>query len=419
MKKTYVLDTNVLVYDPTAIYKFEDNDIILPITIIKEIDSFKGEMTERGRNAREIARILSSLDGSLMTGITLPQGGKLSVKIDSDANDRSSFDDQILGTAAFVKRKKNPSPVILVSMDINLRLLAESHGIAAEDYKNQSTNTKKIKNNIKTIEVDFDTTNLFKGNGIEVDFDMLKNECFMLQLQDGKTILAREKKGLLKGIAGHKNVMSISPRNIGQTFALEFLMDDDINLVCISGSSGSGKTILSSAVGLQKTIEEGLYTKMLISRPIVPMGKDIGYLPGSINEKLLPYMKPIFDNMDLILMSRGKRNTPLDKLIEEGTVEIEPLTYIRGRSLPSQFMIIDECQNATPHEAKTIITRCGENTKLVLTGDITQIDSPYMTEATNGLSYVMNKMQDNDIVANIHLEVGERSPLANLGVEKL
>jgi len=420
MTKTYVLDTNVLIYDPIAIYKFEEHNVVLPITIIKEIDSFKGEMSERGKNAREIARLLDSLKqngGSLINGVQLPNGGLLTVKISESIDRQSSFDDQILNTALAVKAETSNN-VILVSMDINLRLLAEVHGLPAEDYRSQSTNTNKIKNSYRTIEVDFDTNALFRG-GIKPDFEMTKNECFVLKLQDGKTILAREKKGFLKGISQHNDIMSITPRNMGQKFAMEFLLDDDINLLTIAGKAGTGKTLLALAAGLKKTVEDGSYTRMLVSRPVVPMGKDIGFLPGSINEKMMPWMKPIFDNIDLILMQRGKRVEPLDRLIQQGVVEIEPLTYIRGRSLPCQYIIIDESQNLTPHEIKTIITRCGVDTKLVLTGDLAQIDSPYMTESTNGLSYVMNKLQDEEIVANIRLEQGERSPLSNLAAEKL
>lgn len=418
--KTYVLDTNVLIYDPTAIFKFEDNDIIIPIGVIKEIDKIKGEQSERGKNARQTARILDSFrqQGSLLQGVKLPGGGNLSIRIYNDINNSISFDDQILATALHVK-DESKNITILVTMDINLRLIAETHNLSTEDYKNQSSDPSKLKNNVRTVEVDFDTTDLFINGGMEVDFPMMANECFVLKLQNGNTILAREKNGKCKGISKHKDIMGISPRNMGQQFAMEFLMDDDIPLVCISGTAGSGKTLSASAVGLHKTIECGEYTKLLISRPIVQLGNDIGFLPGSIEEKISPYMRPIFDNMELILMSKGKKISSLDKLIHDGIVEIEPITYIRGRSLPSQFMIVDEVQNTSPHELKTIITRCGEGTKLVLTGDITQIDSPYMTESTNGLSYVMDRLRNEPMVACIELDVCERSPLAELAANKL
>lgn len=419
MKKTYVLDTNVLIYDPNAIYKFQDNDVVLPIAIIKEIDKIKGEMTERGRNAREVARILDKCreSGSLLNGVDLPEGGKLSIKI-CNVDKTASYDEQILETALYV-RNASEYPTIFVTMDINLRLIAETYGFPAEDYKNQSTNIDTIKNGIRTIDVDFDTDGLFKGPGIEVDFDMTANECLMFKLQNGKTILAREKNGLCKGVTHFKDVMGITARNVGQHFAMEFLMDDDVPLVCISGLAGSGKTLLSSAVGLHKVIEMGNYNRVAITRPIAVVGKDLGFLPGSLDEKMYPYIKPLFDNIEVILMSKGKKVPSIEKMMSSKILEIEPLTYLRGRSLPSQFIISDECQNASPHEIKTLITRCGEHTKLVLVGDITQIDSPYMTESTNGFAYAMGKLKNHPLVASIQLEEGERSQLATLAAEKL
>lgn len=419
MKKTYVLDTNVLIYDPNAIYKFQDNDVVLPIAIIKEIDKIKGEMTDRGRNAREIARILDKCreSGSLLNGVTLPEGGKLSIKI-CEIDKTSSYDEQILATAIYVKNSSE-HPTIFVTMDINLRLMSEAYGLPTEDYKNQSTSVEQIKNGIRTIDVDFDTSDLFKDHGLKVDFDMTSNECLMLKLQSGKTILAREKNGFCKGIVGYKDVMGISPRNIGQQFAMEFLMDDDVPLVCISGLAGSGKTLLSSAVGLHKVVEKGSYSRVAITRPIAVVGKDLGFLPGTSDEKMYPYIRPLFDNIEVILMSKGKKIPSIDQMLASKMLEIEPLTYLRGRSLPSQFIISDECQNASPHEIKTLITRCGEHTKLVLVGDITQIDSPYMTESTNGFTYAMGKLKNHPLVATIQLEEGERSQLATLAAEKL
>ncbi|MFH1729252.1 MAG: PhoH family protein [Pseudomonadota bacterium] len=435
MKKTYVLDTNVLLIDPQAIYQFEDNQIVIPMTVLEEIDKFKRDMSEIGRNARLFSRIIDNLrfQGQLSKSVPLPDGGDLRVEIGVEIPSPNPYkididkpDNQILFTALHLqsKSKSKTQPVILVSRDINLRIKANAMGIQAEDYESDKVDIDEIYSG--TIIMDFDgevIDSFYTENSIDAgknhfypnqyillrDKDNPSHSALGRYIEEGNIIIPIKK--LKEGIFG------IISRNMEQAFTLDALLDPKIQLVTLVGKAGTGKTLMAIAAGLQSTLEYETHKKMLISRPVVPMGKDIGYLPGDIEEKLKPWMQPIFDNMDLLLssgtkMTKTKRSKGYHEFLEMGIVDIEPLTYIRGRSIPNQFIIVDEAQNLTPHEIKTIVTRVGVGTKIVFTGDPYQIDNPYVDSSSNGLSVLVEKFKNEAISAHILLKKGERSALA-------
>jgi len=435
MRKLFILDTNVLLHDPQAIFKFEDNDLIVPIYVIEEIDRFKRDSSERGRNAREVARLIDSLrekDGeSLAEGVGVGAGGSLRVYVPerraqlAAALNPSSGDNAILQVATELMNMQPERPTVFVTMDINLRIRADALGLKTANYQNQSVQLDNLKPGvIEIIQPDLDA--FFQTGEITVDDGRLyPNVCVMLRSADDE-----KRTGLGRYMADGKirrvsvpaeGIMGLRPRNREQTFALDLLLDDAVRLVTLVGAAGTGKTLLALAAGLKRCVQHGAYTRLLVSRPIIPLGRDLGFLPGDVDEKLAPWMKPIFDNLEFLLLSGGKRRglPELDEMMTSGIIEVEPLTYIRGRSLPQQYVIVDEAQNLTPHEVKTIVTRCGEGTKIVLTGDPFQIDNPYVDSATNGLTYAANRMHAESLVGHIVLTKGERSALANLAAAKL
>lgn len=426
MKKKFVLDTNVILTDPKCIYKFDDNDVHIPLIVIEEVDRHKKGHEEKARNARAFARELDALreKGKLHKGVKLHTGGKLFttvVKPEDDIPlglDLSINDDLIIYTAFKLGG-------ITVSKDLNVRIKSDTIDVPAEDYK------------AGKIEVEDD--HLYSGhdiahisgmelldlrNGETVPYTgKFDNEYYIIKEEGNErnSILGKYSKksgGLIKLISGE--TWGIKPRNAEQHFALDALLDDDIKLVSLVGKAGTGKTLLAVAAALTKTLEENKYKKVLISRPIVPMGKDIGYLPGDINEKMDPWMAPIYDNLDHLFGCHGAGDDQQWKtLVEKGMIKVEALTYIRGRSIPGQIMIIDEAQNLSTHEIKTIITRVGEGTKVILTGDPGQIDSPYLDAINNGLTYCADRMKQESIVAHIELTKGERSVLADIAANLL
>lgn len=438
MRKLFVLDSNVLLHDPQAIFRFEDNDVVVPIYVIEEIDRFKRDSNERGRNAREVARLIDSLrdeGASLAQGTRVGNDGTLRVYVPAHRSDLrsslnpSSGDNAILQLALELKETHKQQPTVFVTMDINLRIRADALGLTTARYTNQAVRPDTLRPGV--IEVACDDLEPFFAHGeMEIeDPDLYPNVCVMLRSHhDSKrTGLGRytplsEGRGVVRrlGVPGD-GVMGVRPRNREQTFALDLLLDDNVRLVTLVGAAGTGKTLLALAAGLKRCVENGAYTRLLVSRPLIPLGRDLGYLPGDIDEKLGPWMKPIFDNLEFLLLSGGKRRgmPELDQMMTSGVIEVEPLTYIRGRSLPQQYIIIDEAQNLTPHEVKTIVTRCGEGTKIVLTGDPFQIDNPYVDAATNGLTIAANRLYAEPLVGHIVLQKGERSPLANLAASKL
>ncbi len=437
MKKNYVLDTNVLIHDPRAIYKFEDNDVIIPIYVIEEIDQFKREGTERGRNCRQVARFLDELreraKESLAVGVPLGEGlGTLRVAVPTVrgdlpvALDHSAQDHAILKTALDARDKDRSKPTIFVTMDTNLRIRADALGMEAETYENSKVEIETLDSGIVELTVSkAEIDDFFQSGTLTPKVQGIKpNTSVVIKdtEQTNHTALGRfdATKGAIVPLrVPREGVMGIRPKNKEQAFALDLLLDDTIRLVTLVGKAGTGKTLIALAGGLKKVVEDGTFTRMLVSRPVMPMGRDIGYLPGDVDEKLNPWMQPIFDNLEF-LYGHGKRdNSAFHELIEGGLVQVEPLTYIRGRSLPHQYLIVDEAQNLTPHEIKTIITRAGEGTKIVLTGDPHQIDNPYVDSASNGLSIVADRFRNEKIAGHITLSKGERSELAELAANLL
>lgn len=440
MKKNYVLDTNVVLYDPRAIFKFEDNDVVLPIYVIEEIDQFKREGTERGRNARMFSRLLDEArtrangSGSLSSGLSLEGGGSLKVWVHEKRPvlgvglDKHSADQAILQTAIDVRNHDAQKPTVFVTMDTNLRIRADAVGIASETYENLSVNDEELDQPLFEVEVEGKEIDRFFQDGVAKlppRAALYPNAAVMLRdaASASHTALGRYDGDEVVALrVPREGIMGVRPRNREQSFALDILLDDSIRLVTLIGKAGTGKTLLALAAGLKRTTEDGAFTRIIVSRPIMPMGRDIGFLPGDVDEKLNPWMQPIFDNLEYLFSQNGRGgrdSKSFVELLESGVIQVEPLTYIRGRSLPNQYLIVDEAQNLTPHEVKTIITRCGEGTKIVLTGDPQQIDNPYVDHASNGLSVVAERFKREKIAAHMVLSKGERSELAELAANLL
>jgi PhoH-like ATPase len=436
MQKNYVLDTNVLLHDPRAIFNFEDNNVFIPIYVLEEIDNFKKELSERGRNAREIARQLDAfrLEGqSLSEGVPLDSGGRLAVVLTTqklpDALKASQvIDNLIIGVALEVRDRDRNKPTILVTKDVNLRIRADALGLKAEEYTSESIDVEELYSGNGELEVGAAEVDKFYADGsLPIEQSVQANQYLLIKDRNnpshsalGRYDATAKKVQPVRKL--REGVWGIRPRNKEQHFALDLLLNDDIKLVTLVGKAGTGKTLLAIAAGLQKCVEEGIYQKLLVSRPIFPLGKDIGFLPGDIEEKLNPWMQPIYDNLELLLgfsKAEKKEGRSHQELIDLGYIEIEPLTYIRGRSIPNQFMIVDEAQNLTPHEVKTIITRVGENTKIVLTGDPYQIDNPYIDASNNGLTTVVERFKGEALAGHVSLAKGERSALAELAANIL
>lgn len=439
MKKNYVLDTNVLLHDPQSIFKFEDNDLLIPIYVIEEIDTFKRDSGERGRNARTVVRNLDALreeGGCLSDGVPVGEGGTLRVHVPerkpvlSIALNPSSGDHAILQTALDLRDASPDRPTIFVTMDVSLRIRADALGLQTEGYENQTVDPGDLESAISEIVVsEKDLETFFKTGALEPEepVSLPANSSVMLRGPGphDRTGLARydAKRGRYRAlITPREGVAGIRPRNREQSFALDMLLDDSIQLVTLLGMAGTGKTLLALAAGLSRVVEDGAYSRLLISRPVMPMGRDIGFLPGDVDEKLGPWMQPLYDNLEFLLIAGGSKRRGyrgFEDLLDSGQIQVEPLTYIRGRSLPQQFVIVDEAQNLTPHEVKTVVTRCGEGTKIVLTGDPYQIDNPYVDATSNGLSVLADRLKNETIAGHIQLTKGERSELSNLAASKL
>ncbi len=437
--KNYVLDTNVLLHDPQAIYKFSENHVILPLTVIEEIDRFKKDQSETGRNARQISRTIDSFrqQAKLIEGVPLDNGGTLRVAIYRQEflqklppelrNDQG--DNRILAVAQDLQENLPEGTVFFVTKDINLRIKADTIGLQAEDYQSDKVPIEDLYTGSSELTVSTAQVDQFYEEGrLEVEEEFFANHGLTLvdEANPSHTAIGRydaTRKVIVPLIKAPKEgIWGIHPRNREQQFAFDLLLNDDIKLVSLVGKAGTGKTLLAIAAGLVKTADESTYNRLLVSRPVYPMGRDLGFLPGDIEDKLAPWMQPIFDNVELLLSSYdegGNRKRGYRELIDLGLMEIEPLTYIRGRSIPKQYMIVDEAQNLTPHEIKTIITRAGEGTKIVLTGDPYQIDNPYVDSASNGLSFSVERLKGQDITGHTTLSKGERSELAELAANLL
>lgn len=430
MKKNYILDTNVLLHDPSAFRHFEDNTVIIPISVIEEIDHFKRDVTERGRCARQVSRMLDELRtrGKLSDGVDLEGGGRVRVAMPLEGEPRSYgegyADREILALARAMQKQNDALPCIVVSKDINLRIKADGMGLDAEDYESDRVDINEIYLGYSEWDVPAEALAAFAADG-ELPYSgdaRPPNEYVTLRdaEQPKHTALGRldpTGQTVMALIPTPRELGSIRPRNREQFFALDALLDERVKLVTIIGKAGTGKTLLAVAAGLHNTLERKLYRKMLVSRPTLPMGRDLGYLPGTLQEKLDPWMQPIFDAMDLINSGRANGTRPHDAVGDQ--VSIEPLSFIRGRSIHQHFMIIDEAQNLTPLEVKTIITRVGHGSKIILTGDIYQIDNPYVDATSNGLAKAVGRFRDHGVAAHITLGKGVRSELAELAANVL
>ncbi len=433
--KNYVLDTNVLLHDARAIYAFADNNVVIPIFVIEEIDTFKKDQSELGRNARQIARLLDehrSQPGGLAAPQKLSTGGTIRVALSKNpvknpSYDSRSMDQRILEIALEVREAEPKIPTILVTKDVNMRVRGDVLGLLTADFEPEKVSIEELYPGNRELLVPPGVIDEFyANNAVVIDAPGLHaNEFLTLKDDAGKSALTRWDKNVGKAVPVRKlreGVWGIKPRNREQHFALDLLLNDDIKLVTLVGKAGTGKTLLAIAAGLQKVTEEQVFSKLLVSRPVFPLGRDIGYLPGPIEEKLNPWMQPIYDNLELLLglnKTDKKDGRSYAELVDLGFVEIEPLTYIRGRSLPQNYMIVDEAQNLTPHEVKTIVTRAGEGTKIILTGDPYQIDHPYLDSSNNGLTIVAERFKNEAIAGHVILTKGERSPLAELATQIL
>ncbi|MDA3925872.1 MAG: PhoH family protein [Kiritimatiellae bacterium] len=441
--KTFVMDTNVLLHSPVALDVFDDNHIVLAIDVLEELDNFKTQSSELGRNARESIRKLDALcaEGNLSKGVRLPCGGTLRVLVSPTDETLgltvNNADNSIIRLAS--RLGSEGERVIIVSMDINVRVKANALGLDAEDFEHEKVNFDELYSGLSSLVVTNEMIDrIYDGQVLEsVPTDYFPNMFLELKsdTDDDHHAIARVfPNGSLAEINLKTNVIyGIEARNIEQRIAFELLMDPEVSLVTLVGQAGTGKTLLAIAAGLELVQHGHQYDRILVSRPIVPLGKDIGYLPGSKEEKLSHWMEPIFDNLDYIFRTHPattpqgakkpiKQSTPqarISHLMQTNVLELEALTYIRGRSISNQFIIIDEAQNLTPHEVKTVISRAGEGSKVILTGDPYQIDNPYLDASSNGLTYVAERLKELPIHGHVTLRQSERSLLAATAAEQL
>ena len=459
--KNFVLDTNVLLHDSNSLRSFADNVVNVPIYVIEEMDTFKRDQSELGRNARRIAREIDEYRalGNLREGVALPNGGVIRVvmaraDMPGHFSVGHTMDDAILSAALFLHREEPHRPVVFVTKDTNLRIRADALGLYAEDYDRQEMDLDELYTGTAEVAVPVQLIDaLYADGGFDLallDSSKTKfwsNQYLVMRAESnhGKMAFARVNGNCVEHLRGAKQgIWGVQAKNREQMYALDMLMRDDIQLCTLVGKAGTGKTLLALAAGLLSVTDREAYRKLLVSRPIFPFGRDIGFLPGSLEEKLNPWMQPIHDNIDFLVSAQfgdkavdkdagkgdskgegkgsargGGKVWSYDELNSAGILEVEPLTYIRGRSLPGVYMIVDEAQNLSPHEIKTVLTRVGHGTKIVLTGDPYQIDQPYLDSLNNGLTYVVERFKDQPIAAHITLSKGERSPLAELAANLL
>ena len=463
MRKTFVLDTNVLLHDPAALTRFEDNNIVIPIEVVEEIDRFKRDPAEKGRNARQVSRLLDELRtrGNLADGVPNgDQGGTLKIVFCRSETlsqlppelKSGNGDNNILAVALEEQRLEavmgSQPPVILVTKDTNLRIKADAVGLIAQDYTSDRVSIDALYPGFCEVWVAAEQMDQVKlAPGLAVEQLQLEQP---LQANEGVTLIDRAQPAhtLLARFNGTSQTLQplqrvnrvklgrIHPRNREQTFALDLLLDPDIQLITLVGKAGTGKTLLALAAGLNQVADERLYERLLVTRPVISLGKEIGFLPGDLEEKMGPWMQPIIDNLDFLLGgeesrpalgsgahgSRPGHRPPRSNWADlkgMGLLEVEAISYIRGRSIPRQYMVVDEAQNLTPHEVKTIVTRVGEGTKIVLTGDPYQIDNPYVDAESNGLTWLVERFKGQALAGHVTLQRGERSALAELAANLL
>ncbi|MFN4199857.1 MAG: PhoH family protein [Fervidobacterium gondwanense] len=412
MVKNFILDTNVLIHDPEAVYAFQDNNVFIPLPVLEELDKLKREQGRVGKNARQAIRVLEELrnNGNLHDGVKLENGGMLFISVLSESDfDKHQVkflfekyvDNWIISYAMYLRQTRK-EPTVIVSKDISLRLKAGALGLHAEDYLTDKSELSRLPVGYMVADKlsDIDKSLLYPNLYVECN-----DGFFRFNGEDFEKVDSKIK------------VFNVTPRNKEQLFSLDALLNDEIKLVSLIGIAGTGKTFLALAAALQKILTEGVYDRIIVARPLIPMGgKDIGYLPGALEEKISPWMSGVMDNLEYLCRLNS---ISFKELMKKDVIELEALTYIRGRSIPKQFIIIDEAQNLTPLEVKTILTRAGEGTKIVLTGDPYQIDTPYLDESSNGLVHAASKFRGKELACHIVLSKGERSDLASLAAELL
>ncbi len=435
--KNYVLDTNVLLHDPNSLLNFKENNVLIPIEVIEEIDRFKRESSELGQNARAVSRMLDGYrgTGSLSEGVKLPNGGMLKIVFQKNGQtggeamfNGNTVDNRILSLAAGIQKAQPKNAAILVSKDINLRIKANALGLQAEDYETDRVHIKDLYTGMIEMAVSAAQLAAFRTNG-ELELNGGKkyfaNE-YVALVEEGnpkRTALTKvdaTAKKLVPVLDCREGVWGIKPRNREQHFAFDALLDDRIKLVTLMGKAGTGKTLMAMAAGLKRTVLDREFRRLVVARPTISMGKELGFLPGSLDEKLAPWMQPIHDALEMLSdLNMGHEHRRSGDLMRSGSIVVEALSYIRGRSIANQFMIIDEAQNLTPLEVKTIVTRVGSGTKIIFTGDPYQIDNPYVDGSSNGFNYIVSKFKGIPIAAHIELQKGERSELAELAANIL
>lgn len=461
--KHFVLDTNVLLHNPDALFVFQENHIVIPYPVIEELDAMKRREDDVGRNARAAIRHLDRIrrEGMLTEGVDMSRlgvaarGASGTLSIDTEDHERPAVihqdkaDNRIIAVAWHLHRQGKRA--VFVSKDLAARIKSDALGIRTEDFQNQKVDADRLYTGFIEIETPRELIDeLYRDRMLGVvklatalTIEYEGEEPYVREVSPNQFVVLKDQEddahsGLGRRLADTDHIIPVAPqkkptfgilaRNVQQTMALDLLLDDDIKLVTLLGSAGTGKTLMAIAAGMAKVFGEERYEKLLVARPIMPMGRDIGYLPGDKDEKLGAWMQPIFDNLNYLLSTRGSPNQQpesksteqrIDKLIADGRLVLEPLTYIRGRSIPHQFMIVDEAQNLSPHEVKTIVSRVGEGTKLILTGDIGQIDNPYLDQSSNGLSYAVERLRGIGLVGHITLQRSERSDLASIAAAKL
>jgi len=438
MQKVYVLDSSILLHDPNAFFQFGDNEVVIPYAVIEELATKKRLMNNTGHAVRETMDHLDQLrnQGQLSEGIKLKSGGLVRIELNHItpqlpiASDSSLIDNRILNVTLNLSRAEE-RPVILVTKDMTMRVKADAIGVETEDYYNDKVVLPPVEEDIQTISLnESQISELFNKGIMELNQTILPNTCIRGQLNDNSflpLVSSTTGKELLYTHAHKEQTWGITSKNQEQAWALNMLNNPEISIVNLIGPAGTGKTLLALASGLEQTIHSGIYNRTLCARPVIPFGKDIGYLPGEKDDKVRPYMQPIYDNLEFLLNSkrdkdRGKEaivDSAVDLLKKKRQLEIEVLTYIRGRSIPNQFIIIDEAQNLSAHEMKTIITRAGEGTKVVLCGDPDQIDHPYLDKESNGMMHVAHRLKGQPFYGQVRLIQGERSKMATLAADRL
>lgn len=441
MKKIFILDTNVLLHDVNSLHAFEDNDIIIPMAVIEELDNFKSEGDTRGKNARMVSRALDEMRklGRLNEGVKLEKGGTLKIEMDRPnilphSMAFNKADNAILNIAYTLNKKegsykKNSSPAIVVTKDINMRLKAEALGLKAQDYTTDKVNVDELYTGVKELEVAPEEVDAFYRNKkLPLDPELyFANQFVILKANDGskKSAVGRVSNNgefCLRPLSSQEpTAWGIKPLNKEQRFAMELLLDDSLDLVTLVGTAGTGKTLITLATGLQRTMDDSAYRRLVVCRSIVPVGKDLGFLPGTKEEKLEAWMGAIYDNL-AFLADRKNPDEGEEKahyLLDSGKIEIASVTHMRGRSLPGQYIIVDDAQNLTPHEMKTILTRAGDGTKVVVTGDPYQIDTPYLDVESNGLTYLVDRLKGQKNYGHITFTKTERSRLADIASKLL